>query len=148
MTLLYQTKVLYQTKEEGLKTSLEATTMAATYEHYLAKFLVMNLERCNGHYRELDGNLKHKRISQAFAQACRDAHATLLEREDKKLSDNYAKRKNRDDDPLGMCKMFRNDTTDPRITSGTHKVIVEMQKCGGKGQLIRVEKVVAVDQEE
>lgn len=90
----------------------------------------MDAETCHGHMQTLADNVKRKIVSDDFARALRDAFAIHRERAETR----------------GECDRVAaaSAQVDPRIADGTHRIAVTMEKCGGKGQLLRVESVVPV----
>ena len=103
---------------------------SASYEVHFARFAKMDAETCHGHMQTLADNVKRKIVSDDFARALRDAFAIHRERAETR----------------GECDRVAaaSAQVDPRIANGTHRIEVTMEKCGGKGQWLRVESVVPV----
>ena len=106
-----------------------STTMAHSYLHYRARFDRMTAEERHGHLVTLEDNLKRRVVTPVFAAALRDAHAQAPP----------------PPPPARRLAPKDDDDDDPRILAGTHVRVVEMQKCGGKGQRVRVETVVPAE---
>ena len=100
-------------------------------------FLNMPHERRMGHLRCLHDNVTRGVVTPVFARALRDACSAHS-------------------DPMtgttAHTKQTRNQQheheEDPRVRSGTHRVEIVHERCGGKGQTIRVKHVVACEQED
>lgn len=94
-----------------------------SYTTYLQRFQAMSHEQREGHVRTLSNNQKRGVVTQDFARALVDAHH----------GSTPSKR---------SVDVVAPSVVDPRVLAGTHEVVVEMQRCGGKGQHIRVEHIV------